>query len=333
MAGHGPESPATHISDCGLYGGGTITIYSTFSHNGVISSCGTTANLADTVAHELGHGLGLGNTTCSTYIMGPLNYNEQTGLIANRDVQANECQRAKVQNIMPPTPTPTIKFCMPTDPTCNNSPIVINRSLAPYELTGAAAGVPFDIDADGMVEQIGWTAGATSQSFLWLDRNGDGSVSNGSELFGNHTVLPNGSDATNGFAALAEFDSNGDGAIDDEDEIWPQLMLWTDTNHDGVSEPEEIEFISSSDIARIGTDYYFSLRRDRFGNLFRYRSTVWQRLGANLVPRPVYDIFFAGDGAGIKVLPGSQAGAPAYANGNMKAVVQSEFSLSSRLRL
>src|SRR5205823_12603124 len=94
---------------------------------------------------------------------------------------------------------------------CTSSPIVINFSTGGYRLSGADSPVLFDISNEGHVRRIGWTAAGAEEAFLCLDRNGDGQITNGSELFGNATPLKDGSLADNGFQALADFDDNHDG--------------------------------------------------------------------------------------------------------------------------
>lgn len=75
----------------------------------------------------------------------------------------------------------------------------------------------FDIDADGTLDTISMLSEACG--FLALDRNGDGVINDGSELFGTKTG--------NGFAELAVFDMDGNGWIDENDEIFDQLRIWT----------------------------------------------------------------------------------------------------------
>ena len=75
----------------------------------------------------------------------------------------------------------------------------------------------FDLDADGTTEQIPMLAG--NRGYLALDRNGNGSIDNGSELFGPNTGQ--------GFAELAQLDSDGNGWIDETDPAFAQLRVWT----------------------------------------------------------------------------------------------------------
>ncbi len=178
----------------------------------------------------------------------------------------------------------------PTDPpTCNDgcqTPIVLSLRGG-YHMTSPADGVLFDIDADGTAEEIAWTEPNGNVGFLALDRNGNGTIDSGAELFGDSTMLTNGARALNGFEALADLDSNHDGRIDASDPAWQQLLLWLDTNHDGMSTAAEIVSIPSSGVSAISTDYQRSGKKDRFGNEFRYKGEF--RLGEAW--RTCYDVF------------------------------------------
>ena len=70
------------------------------------------------------------------------------------------------------------------------SPIIIDVAGRGFHLTDAAGGVLFDIDADGTKEKIAWTQATSSNAFLVLDRNHNGTIDDGSELFGNFTPQP-----------------------------------------------------------------------------------------------------------------------------------------------
>ncbi|HYK03530.1 MAG TPA: hypothetical protein VE974_17365 [Thermoanaerobaculia bacterium] len=180
-----------------------------------------------------------------------------------------------------------------TDRQTENSPIVINFAHGPYRLTGAESPVLFDIRATGERVLIGWTAAGDDQAFLCLDRNYNGTIDDGGELFGNAVTLKDGTPAPNGFVALAELDGNQDRVVDAGDEVWSQLLLWRDLNHDGISQAVELSPVDGSGVAAIGLEYHWTGRQDSSGNTFRYQSDVWIADVSNRpTPRSVYDIFF-----------------------------------------
>jgi len=125
---------------------------------------------------------------------------------------------------------------------CPCTPIIIDTSGNGFVLTSAASGVKFDMSGRGYPVQIAWTAPGSTNAFLALPA-ADGLIHSGLQLFGNYSPQPP-SSTPNGFAALAVYDDpknggNGDGIIDSGDAIFSYLRLWIDTNHDGVSQPNE----------------------------------------------------------------------------------------------
>ena len=129
----------------------------------------------------------------------------------------------------------------------------------------------FDHEGDGWSELTAWAS--EDDGVLVWDKNNDGSINDGSELFGNNTVLEDGSAAENGFLALADLDDNGDGVIDLSDASWLDLkvMRWTDANDNGMMDDGEEYLVSleTLSIQSLGTGYIDSEYVDESGNEHR----------------------------------------------------------------
>jgi hypothetical protein len=292
----------------GVMTSGTMHLYEFEVVNGQNQPCAPRA--VDIVAHELGHALGLedvGDESCRGHIMG-----KPPGGGASRTIYSDDCAQANANwdtrteiqdrcdarcwttcdnGVCPPQPSSST-------PHPTMTPILIDLDNDGFHLAGLNDAVMFDLDADGQPNRISWTAFGTGDAFLVFDRDGNGMIDSGRELFGNATLLASGAPASNGYEALLEFDEsplggNGDSLITPADSVWELLQVWTDLDHDGVSDPGELESLAAAGVAELDTKYKRSNRSDQHGNLFRFRSKA---MIANATGRPrpstTYDVFF-----------------------------------------
>ncbi|MCM1082288.1 MAG: hypothetical protein NC428_02330, partial [Clostridium sp.] len=132
-------------------------------------------------------------------------------------------------------------------------PLIIDLGEPGINLCTMENGVNFDLDNNGYAEKTAWTG--TEDGFLALDRDGNGMIDNGGELFGDRVILKDGITSASGFEALAELDTNGDGKIDASDTDFEKLLVWIDANQNGKSEAGELKSLSAHGIISISLSY------------------------------------------------------------------------------
>ncbi len=162
-----------------------------------------------------------------------------------------------------------------------------------FHLTSLSNGVQFHVLPGGPLQQMSWTDANWHNGWLALDRNGNGTIDDFTELFGNYTAQPPSNDP-NGFLALAVFDDpanggNGNGVIDPGDSIYSGLRVWIDANHNGYSEPNELHTLQELGVFKIGLAYQDTPFVDQYGNRFRYKGSIWEQDGTKR--QACYDVF------------------------------------------
>ena len=171
------------------------------------------------------------------------------------------------------------------------SPLVLDLDQDGIALVGPANGVYFDLTGGGDYSRDGWTS-SDRDMFLVMDRNHNGVIDNGSEMFGNFSTLSTGVPAANGFVALADLDNNHDGIFDRNDPAWNRVQLWGDSNHDGYSDPQELHSLGEEGLVSINLHYGDVSETDSFGNQTRERSTFLTNHDGLTKPAVVADIWF-----------------------------------------
>lgn len=154
-------------------------------------------------------------------------------------------------------------------------PLILDLDRNGVQVTSLADGVHFDHDGNGFLESTAWVGG--NDGLLVWDRNNDGAITTGNELFGDRTLMKNGRWGQNGFDVLAEYDDNQDHKIDANDAIWTNLQLWVDADRDGVSAASELHNLSEYNIQSIGTAYTTS------GNIQKGSETTTDGSQANAI--------------------------------------------------
>lgn len=176
------------------------------------------------------------------------------------------------------------------------SPIVVDVDRDGIHLGAAGVGVRFDVNNDGSSDYVQWVRPGGDEVFLALDRNGNGVVDNGSELFGVGTpLLIDGGTAPNGFVGLAQYDSTAlggddDGLITSSDAIWNELRVWNDRNADGISTRAEMLTPESVGLTAFQTIPKFRKHYDEAGNILPY--WAWATRDARPRKTLMVDVFF-----------------------------------------
>jgi hypothetical protein len=189
-----------------------------------------------------------------------------------------------------------------------STPIILDLDGDGVRTLGISSGVKFDIFGDGQPVNTGWVS--SGDGLLVLDRNHDGSINDGSELFGSSTKLADAARASEGYAALRELDTNGNGAIDKSDALFAELRVWIDSNSDGVSGAGELRTLESLGIISISLSAEIGTKLDN-GNVLGLTSTYKTADGST---RAAADVWFAADKSGKNASDGTLDAAIAALN-------------------
>ena len=146
------------------------------------------------------------------------------------------------------------------------TPLVLDLNYDGVQTLGIESGIEYDITGFGLRTTVAWSS--PEDGFLVRDINNDGLINDGTEMFGEATVLVNGSRARDGFEALADLDANQDGTIDSWDDAFSSLKIWRDANSDGITDAGELLTLTEHEIVSLNLAYRESDRVDN-GNELR----------------------------------------------------------------
>jgi hypothetical protein len=158
------------------------------------------------------------------------------------------------------------------------TPLVLDLNGNGIETQSITGGVEFDLYGTGQKVNTGWISGG--DGLLVMDRNGDGQITSGQELFGEATQLSDGSQAETGYQALSDLDSNVDGVINQNDAAFNKLQVWVDGNSDGVSQSEELFKLEQLGITQLDLDAQTSMAQNN-GNIVGLTSSYQTTDGQN----------------------------------------------------
>ncbi|QID18144.1 hypothetical protein G3580_11150 [Nitrogeniibacter mangrovi] len=143
-------------------------------------------------------------------------------------------------------------------------PLALDLDGDGLETIGADGTVLFDHDGDGVRRGTGWVK--SDDGLLVLDKDGNGSIDSGAELFGIDYVKSDATRATDGFDALRDLDSNGDGIFNASDARFADMQVWRDLDQDGVSDDGELISLTDAGIASIDLNATAGLKNLAGGN-------------------------------------------------------------------
>ena len=240
------------------------TLFETFS----VGSSTTTVGEQSFVTASIGLGMGIGAGLLSDSI---INYSTVLLIDNNRYglIQFWDKLKDYFYHTAKPIsgPIPTLYPSIPGASKTAFSPIILDLDRDGIETISKNNNIHFDLNANQFAENTGWVG--SDDGLLVLDLNNNGIIDNGRELFGEHTLLKDGSLAKNGYQALAEYDENGDGVIDKKDSIWQKLKVWQDKNSNGYTDENELISLEKAGISAISTKYSKSDYTDSNGNEYR----------------------------------------------------------------
>ena len=188
-----------------------------------------------------------------------------------------------------------------SDPNRPVTAFVLDMAGDGYPFTTADEGVTFDMDGTKKPIRIAWTKPGGDEGFLFLDTNGNGRVDSGQELLGDGWRRPDGSRVRSCDETLLVIqgvleppvsgpvprDQAHMSTIDAKDDVFAKLRFWRDANHNGQSEPTELQTLPDEKIQRILLSFGMLMRKvDPTGNILLVEGSFFLQPPADCKPQP-----------------------------------------------
>ena len=210
--------------------------------------------------------------------------------IEENTISVNYCPLPKYNAIYVKDDTCMSSNLTRTTAQSHQSPLALDLDGDGVETTTVESGVYFDHDDNGFAEKSGWVG--KDDGLLVRDVNNNGKIDNGTELFGNNSVLSSGEKAANGFEALADLDSNNDGVFNSSDTAWNQVKVWKDANQNGEVDSGELLTLAQAGVSGINLEYDNATTTDENGNEHKQTGTFIKTDGTT---GSVHDVWFDAD--------------------------------------
>lgn len=172
------------------------------------------------------------------------------------------------------------------------SPLILDLDHDSIETLSTSQAIHFDHDGNRFAETTGWVA--PDDGLLVWDRNGNGVIDDGSELFGNYASDASGSRAANGFIALAALDDNHDGKIDAADAAFSQLRVWKNADSNATVSNGELLTLDAAGVQSLNLAYVGQSLTDAQGNQLLQTGSY---VGSDGATHAMVDAWFATDTA------------------------------------
>ena len=169
-------------------------------------------------------------------------------------------------------------------------PLIVDLDGDGIETISLKNNVHFDFDGDKSAEAMGWVG--SDDGLLVFDENGNGKIDGGNELFGNASSISEDEIAANGFLALANYDNNADGVMDEKDAMYSKIQVWRDVNSNGKTEDGELLSLKQAGIKSINLNYSEQYAVDDMGNEHNQVSTYTDFNGKEF---DIHDVWFEMD--------------------------------------